>query len=68
MMEATSTSETLVNFYQITWNNNPEDNHLHEKGVFTSKTYGGTGAICWKAERKLYVHKENCICTVLCLK
>jgi hypothetical protein len=28
MMEAASTSETLVNFYQTTWRNNPEDSHL----------------------------------------
>jgi hypothetical protein len=28
MMEATRTSETLVNFYQTTWRYNPEDNHL----------------------------------------
>jgi hypothetical protein len=29
MMEAKSTSETSVNFYQITRRNNPEDSHLH---------------------------------------
>jgi hypothetical protein len=29
MMEAASTSETLVHFYQVTWHNNPEDSHLH---------------------------------------
>jgi hypothetical protein len=29
MMEAASTSETLVNFYQTTWCNIPEDSHLH---------------------------------------
>jgi hypothetical protein len=29
MMEAASTSETLVNFYQATWCYNPEDSHLH---------------------------------------
>jgi hypothetical protein len=29
-MEVASTSETSVNFYQTTQqNNNPEDNHLH---------------------------------------
>jgi hypothetical protein len=28
MMEAASTSETSVNFYQITRRNNPEDSHL----------------------------------------
>jgi hypothetical protein len=29
MMEAASTSETLVNFYQNTQRNNPEDSYLH---------------------------------------
>jgi hypothetical protein len=28
MMEAASTSEISVNFYQTTWYNNPEDSHL----------------------------------------
>jgi predicted transcriptional regulator len=28
MMEATRTSETLVNFYQTTQRYNPEDSHL----------------------------------------
>jgi hypothetical protein len=28
MMDAASTSETLVNFYQTTWRYNPEDSHL----------------------------------------
>jgi hypothetical protein len=27
MMEAASTCETLVNFYQTTWRHNPEDSH-----------------------------------------
>jgi hypothetical protein len=29
MMEAASASETLVNFYQTTRHNNPEESHLH---------------------------------------
>jgi hypothetical protein len=29
MMEAASTSETSVNFYQTIWRNNPEDSHFH---------------------------------------
>jgi hypothetical protein len=29
MMEAASTSETSVNFYQTLRRNNPEDSHLH---------------------------------------
>jgi hypothetical protein len=28
MMEAVSTSETSVNFYEITWQNIPEGSHL----------------------------------------
>jgi hypothetical protein len=28
MMEAASTSETLVNFYQIKWRNIPEENYF----------------------------------------
>jgi hypothetical protein len=30
MVEAASTSEMLVNFYQITWCYNPEDSHLQQ--------------------------------------
>jgi hypothetical protein len=30
MMEAVSTSETLVNLYQTTWHNIPEDSHLKD--------------------------------------
>jgi hypothetical protein len=29
MMEAVSTSEMLVSFYQTTWRNIPEDSHLY---------------------------------------
>jgi hypothetical protein len=31
MMEAVSTSETSVNFYQTTWRNIPEDSHLYTR-------------------------------------
>jgi hypothetical protein len=31
MMEAASTSETSVNFYQTTRRNNPGDDHLHSR-------------------------------------
>jgi hypothetical protein len=31
VMEAASTSEMSVNFYQITWSNNPEDSHLYSR-------------------------------------
>jgi hypothetical protein len=30
-MEAASTSEMPVKFYQTTWRNNPEDSHLHTR-------------------------------------
>jgi hypothetical protein len=30
-MEAVSTSETSVNFYQTTWRNIPEDSHVHTR-------------------------------------
>jgi hypothetical protein len=36
MMEAASTSETSVNFYQTTRRNNPEDSHLQEIPCFFS--------------------------------
>jgi hypothetical protein len=31
MIEATSTSEMSVDFYQTTWSNNPEESHLHTR-------------------------------------
>jgi hypothetical protein len=31
MMEAARTYETLVNVYQTTWRNNPEDSHESDK-------------------------------------
>jgi hypothetical protein len=34
MMEAASTSETSVNFYQTTRHNNPEDSHLDTSASF----------------------------------
>jgi hypothetical protein len=39
MMEAASTSETLVNFYQTTWRYNPEDSHLHTHHHENLKSY-----------------------------
>jgi hypothetical protein len=37
-MEAASTSETSVNFYQTTLRNNPEDSHLHTRRHENLKT------------------------------
>jgi hypothetical protein len=34
MMEAVSTSETTINYYQTTRRYNPEDSHLHSKEHF----------------------------------
>jgi hypothetical protein len=39
MMEAASTSETSVNFYQTTWRNNPEDSHLHTRRLENLKSH-----------------------------
>jgi hypothetical protein len=39
MMEATKTSETLVNFYQTTRRYNPEDSHLHTHRHENLKSY-----------------------------
>jgi hypothetical protein len=38
MMEAVSTSETSVSFYQTTRHNIPEDSHLHTRGRQTLKS------------------------------
>jgi hypothetical protein len=39
MMEAASTSETSVNFYQTTRRYYPEDNHLHIRRRENLKSY-----------------------------
>jgi hypothetical protein len=39
MMKASSTSETLVNFYQTTQLNNPEDSHLRTHRRENLKSY-----------------------------
>jgi hypothetical protein len=39
MMEAAMTSETLVNFYQITRRYNPEDSHLRTRRRENLKSY-----------------------------
>jgi hypothetical protein len=39
MMEAASTSETSVNFYQTTRRYNPEDSNLHTHCCENLKTY-----------------------------
>jgi hypothetical protein len=39
MMEAVSTSETSVNFYQTTWRNIPEDSHLYTRSSENLKSH-----------------------------
>jgi hypothetical protein len=39
IMEAASTSETSVNFYQTIWRNNPGDIHLHTRRRDNLKSY-----------------------------
>jgi hypothetical protein len=39
MMEAVSTSETLVNFYETTQHNIPEDSHLHNRCCVNLKSH-----------------------------
>jgi hypothetical protein len=51
MMEALSTSETLVNLCQFTWQYNPEDSHLHKIYSVISKyipqnVYKTSGQMC----------------------
>jgi hypothetical protein len=40
MMEAASTFEISVNFYQTTWRNTPEDSHLLILGCILIGFYG----------------------------
>jgi hypothetical protein len=39
MMDAASTSETSVNFYETTRHYNPEDSHLHTRRRENLKSY-----------------------------
>jgi hypothetical protein len=43
MMEAASTSETSVYFYQTTRRNNPEDTHLHARRRKNLKSHKNRG-------------------------
>jgi hypothetical protein len=53
MMEAARTSETLVNFYQITWRYIPEDSHLcthrceNLKSNLVTETFTAFKALNW---------------------
>jgi hypothetical protein len=39
MMKAARTSETMVNFHQTTWHNNPEYSYLHTHRCENLKSY-----------------------------
>jgi hypothetical protein len=52
MMEAASTHETSVNFYQTTQHYNPEDSHLQEEGSLCLPLMQETGGVS-------QVHKED---------
>jgi hypothetical protein len=45
MMEAANTSETLVNFYQTTRRNNPEDSHLHTRSHENLKSHPSINSV-----------------------
>jgi hypothetical protein len=51
-MEAASTSETSVNFYQTTRRCNPEDNHLQTRRRKNLKSYLKLGSL---AKEKIYL-------------
>jgi hypothetical protein len=48
MMEAASTSETSVNFYQTTRRYNPEDSHLHTRRRENLKSHIFSPANFWR--------------------
>jgi hypothetical protein len=62
-MEAASTSETSVNFYQITRRSNPEDNHLHTRYHENLKSSGPFGfrymEVLLQVHSKLLLNYEN---------
>jgi hypothetical protein len=60
MMEAASTSETLVNFYQTTiWRNNPEDSHLHTSKCVRDFTFHGSLCACIAQTNPLLIKQIN---------
>jgi hypothetical protein len=69
MMEAASTSETLVNFYQTTRRNNPEDSHLRTRRRENLKSHGRvkvhgniTESLNGKRESFQISHLEKKVC------
>jgi hypothetical protein len=63
LMEAASTSETSVNFYQTTLCNNPEDSHLHTRRCKNLKSHHkNLDSPGWGLGGGLVTHlcKKNC--------
>jgi hypothetical protein len=62
MMEAANTSETLVNFYQTTRRNNPQDSHLHTRLHGTSyltKKDMSYAWVKWFMHTKIWLENVN---------
>jgi hypothetical protein len=56
MMEAESTCETLVNFYQIARRNNPEDSHLHARRRENLKSHKSKSLIVRITQNMKWLH------------
>jgi hypothetical protein len=54
-MEAASTSEMSVKFYQTTWPNNPEDSHLHTR---RRENLWVPNVVLLKKEKKYFSFKQ----------
>jgi hypothetical protein len=74
-MDAASTSETSVNFYQTTRRNNPEDSHLHTRRRENLKSYQYTsvssclhqGAPCVLCNADFFTQLVNALLSCLCM-
>jgi hypothetical protein len=53
MMEASETSETLVNSYQSTWHYNPEDSDLYTHRLENLKSY------VWNAYKREFSEEKS---------
>jgi hypothetical protein len=60
-MEAASTSETSVNFYQTTQRYNPEDSHLHTRRRENLKSYLRNSQVVWKMQGKQVIISPLCL-------
>jgi hypothetical protein len=60
MIEAASTSETLLNFYQTTWRNNPDDSHLHIHHCENLKSHNGYNVSHKRIQFIVFEIKQMC--------